>query len=300
MITFDNVDKFILKNINIHIPKGTIVGLVGRSGVGKTTFLKLACGFLKSEAGCVYVDGREQQPYCRGNVSQIGVLFTDRPIFNDKESVKGSFEALKLAYRMSDEEFNVRYAELSKMLGFDACEEQKVSNLSLGQRRRAELGAVLLHKPRLLILDEPTSGLDENAKDTFRRYLKRLVAEGVTVVISSHDLVDISEICDRIAVLDGGKLVYYGSEDMLIKKFMPVDKLLIKVDKRLPDVEDLPLIRYKMENDELVVEYNSNHITSAEILRMVMSQTSVTEVKVYKSDIADAIMNMEKGAYENE
>lgn len=297
MITFDNVSKFILSDINIHIPKGTIVGLVGRSGAGKTTFLKLACGFLKPDKGFVYMDGREQQPYCRGNVSQIGVLFTDRPVFNDKDSVRGGFEALKIAYRMSDEDFDVRYMELSNALRFGEYEGQRISNLSFGQRRRAELGAVLLHKPRLLILDEPTSGLDENAKDVFRRYLKRLAAGGVTVIISSHDLVDISEICDRIAVLDSGKLVYYGSEDMLIKKFMPVDKLLIKVDNRLPDVEDLPLLKYKVENNELTIEYNSNHITSAEILRTIMSQTSVTEVKVYKSDIADAIINMEKGEY---
>lgn len=277
-----------------------MVGLVGRSGAGKTTLLKLVCGFLKADEGSVYVDGAEQQAYSAGNRAEIGVLFTDRPIFNDAESVRDNFEVLKIAYGIAERDFEDRYIKLSAELGFGEYDRQKISSLSLGQRRRAELGAVLLNNPQILILDEPTSGLDENAKNTLRDILLKRLEEGMTVVISSHDIADISQICKRIAVLDRGKLLYYGNEELLIRQFMPMDVMEIKLEGKLPDPEDLPLDRFSLENNILTLTYNSNHITSAEILRNIMSQTSVKEVKISKSDLVDAIIKIERGMNENE
>ncbi len=164
----------------------------------------------------------------------------------------------------------------------------------MGQRRRAELGAVLLHTPKILLLDEPTIGLDENAKQAIYNILQEYISNGTTAVISSHDLTDISRMCQRIAVLNKGKLIYYGKKELLLKKFAPLDRMYIKLLETYPDLEDLPLERYFVENDLLTLFYNSNHITSAEILRTIISQTSIKEVTIKKGDLADIILKIER------
>lgn len=293
MLSFDNVSKFILSDISIHIPKGSIVGLVGASGAGKTTFLRLACGFLRADVGKVYIDGKEQKSFSTDKTGKIGALFADRPIFNDSESVSSNFEALRIAHGISSWEFEYRYFKLATELGVDKFDRQKINSLSLGQRRRAELGAVLLHEPKILILDEPTIGLDENAKDALRKIIEKRAEEGMTVLVSSHDLSDISQVCSRMAVLEKGKLLYYGSKELLIKQFMPMDVMKVKIEGGLPDLEDLPLERYFIENNVLTIKYNSNYITSAEILRNIVSQTKIAEVNISKAGIEDAILKIE-------
>ena len=188
MISFENVSKYILSQINIHIPAGTSVGLAGASGAGKTTFLRLACGLLKCDSGSIYVNGRCQTFYSGKMSKELGVLFADKPILNSEESVCHNFKTLKTIYRLSEKEYQKNYIRLSVQLGFAQFEKKKVKTLSLGQRRRAELGAVLLHTPKILLLDEPTIGLDENAKQAIYNILQEYISNGTTAVISSHDL----------------------------------------------------------------------------------------------------------------
>jgi len=295
MLSFDNVSKFILSQVTLHIPQGTSVGIVGAVGAGKTTLLRLACGLLEADKGEVFIDGDVQKNYSKDVSRGIGVLFTDKPVFNAEESITANFETLRNIYRLKNNAFVTEYRYLSEKLGFDKFEHEKVKNLSLGQRRRAEIGAVLIHNPKVLIMDEPTNGLDANAKEAFKDILNECTKSGMTVVLSSHDLVSISSICQRIAILDKGKLLYYGGEEMLLKQFVPIDIMTLKLAGALPDLEDLPLERLYIEKDIITIVYNSNHITAAEILRNIVSQTGVKEVNISKPDLTDAILKIQKG-----
>ncbi len=293
MISFNNVSKFVLSGLTCHIPKGLSVGIIGATGAGKTTLLKLACGLLKADEGAVYIDGNNQKDYSKKIASDIGVLFTDKPIFNGEESVRDNFEIIKSIYRLNKDDFCKKYKMVSERLGFAEFDNEKVKNLSLGQRRRAEIGAILIHSPRFIIMDEPTNGLDENAKKIFRDIINECIENGATVLISSHDLVSISNICKRIAVLDKGKLLYYGGEELLMKKFVPIDIMTLKLDGEYPDFEDMPLDRYYIEEGNVTLIYNSNHISSAEILENIVSQVKISEVSIRKPDLADAILKIE-------
>ncbi len=289
MIFFEHVSKFILTDVSIHIPQKAAVGLIGPSGCGKTTFLKLACGLLQPAEGCIHTMRLIPERNRRKLGTTSGALFSDIPFFREEETVESNFQNLKIIHRMKGELFTREYTTLAEKLGFDAFAKETVKQLSLGQRHRAELGALLLTRPKLLLLDDVAEGLDQTAKDHLRELLIQRQAEGATLVISSHNMEEISAVCDRIALLDQGSLRYYGDRELLLKRFAPVEVMEICFSGNLPDLEDLPLAHCSLEQNKLKLTYNSNFVTSAELLRHILAQTTVTAVTTHKSGLSDAI-----------
>ncbi len=295
MINIQNVSKFILNDINIYIPEGKTVGLIGASGAGKTTFLKLACGLLLPDCGTVFTMGvnpsLRQKTFCR----EIGMLFAGVPMLEEEESVETNFTVLRNVYGADKELFEREYGMLAKRLGFSDITDRPVRELSLGQKRRVEIAAVLIHYPKLLLMDEPTIGLDENAKQAFYELLEERKREGLSTVLTSHNMEEISHVCDRIALLEKGKLLYYGTEWRLKKTFAPIHSISLEIEGRLPDLEDLPLKKYNLEGNRLQVIYDSTHVTAAEILKHVFSQSEVKDVTIHTPDLADVIMQIGRG-----
>lgn len=295
MICFEQVSKFILSGVNLHIPQGSTVGLIGASGAGKTTFLKLTCGLLLPAAGTVHTL-RKPPVKCRKELAgSLGVLLNDIPVLAEYNTVESNFRDLQIIHGLSEAAFQKEYSELSEVLCFRSFEKATIKELSLGERRRAELGALLLPHPKLLLLDEPTTGLDQNAKEALQTLLLKRRQEGMTLVISSHDMGEISSLCERIVLLDKGNLTYYGDKELLLKQFAPMDTLEVTLSGPFPDLEDLPLQNYNLTWNKLTLTYNSNHVTSAEILRHLLKQTSVSAVTTHKSELADVIRRIEKG-----
>ena len=300
MIHFENVDKFIISKLSIHIPQGKAVGLIGVGGAGKTTFLKLACGLLAPDRGFVSTMGLYPVDRRKKLAENMGALFADIPYLTGEDTIWDNFKFLQKIYRISNEDFIRDYTEISKRLGFADFQNCQVKELSLGQRRRAEIGAVLLSKPKLLLLDEPTEGLDENGKQVFHEMLAERKKEGVTLVISSHNMAEISKVCDRIALIDMGTCVYYGSEEQLRKKIAPIDTMCFELDGKIPDFQDLPIMKYTLDGVKVSLSYNANYVTAAEILELILSQTVVKEVKIHKSDLPDVMIQMSKERKKNE
>ena len=113
--------------------------------------------------------------------------------------------------------------------------------------------------------------------------------------MTSHDMSGVSKMCGRIALLDSGKLVFYGSEDNLRSRYAPIDVMTIKFGEKIPDLQDLPLKKYTVRDDTLTLSYNSNHITSAEILKLILRQTSVSEVSIRKPSLESIISQLKSG-----
>lgn len=291
MIILEDVNKFVLKNVSMHIPTGEIVGVIGPSGAGKTTLMKLVCGLLQLESGYVRVMGKNPVE-SRSHHGKEVAFFAGIPFLCRGDSVRESFEDLKATYQISDTVFQKDYEMLAKELGFGAFQNEKISTLSLGQKMRAELGAAFMLRPKLLLLDEPTVGLDANGKAVFRELLLKKLPEDMTILITSHDMGEISKLCDRIAVLHEGKLLYYGSETRLHRSFTPIETMTVKVSGKYPDLEDFPLVSYFWDKDMLSMRYNANYITAAEILRLILLQTEVSEVKIQKPDLESVIARL--------
>lgn len=292
MINFENVSCRVLKGISLNIPKGETVGLIGKSGAGKTTLIKLACGLLPHDSGRIFTLGKD--PVKNRNLyrEKISVFIAGTPLLCRDDTVFQGFELIRSIYGISKSDFAKRYKALSERLNFSKYESELVKNLSLGERMRAEIGAALIYQPKLLILDEPNIGLDENAKSALGQLLSERRGAGMTTLLSSHDMASVSNACSRIALLDKGGLVFYGSMENLRSRYTPIDTMSLKIEGRLPDLEDLPLKKYSISGNAISLSYNSNHITAAEILRTVMRQTAVLEVGIKKPDLEHVISQL--------
>ncbi len=297
MLSFEHVSKFILSDITLHIPRGVCVGIIGASGAGKTTFLKLACGLLAPTKGTVYTLQKDSIEKRTEICPRIGCLLERIPILEEYETVEENFRKLQIIHRIPEEKFRTEYAFLKERFGMREYEHVAVKSLSLGQRRRAELAAVLLHRPELLLLDEPVNGLDENAKQILKEILQERVCQGMTLVLTSHNMREVAGICERIVVLEQGKLLYYGEQATLLKEYAPMDRMCLKLTGELPDMEDLPLEEYCFEEDRLVLTYNSNYVTAAEIMEVLLPQTSIGEVSIQKQELSEVIFAIKAEEY---
>ncbi len=292
MVCFEKVSKFILSDVSFCVPKGQAVGLIGSSGAGKTTLLKLACGMLAPEHGRVRILGREPVGERRLIKSSVGACIAGIPLLEGEDKVEEGFRMLQIIYRIPRKRYVESYGELSARLGFRELAKSRCRDLSAGQRARVRLGAALLSEPEALLLDEPTSGLDVNGKAALRDILTERCRRGMAVLVTSHDMTEISALCSRLVLLEKGRLLYYGSERTLLRRYAPPEEITVKLSGRFPDLEDLPLDSYALDGDELRLRFYPAYITAAEILKQLLRQTGLQSVDIHRAGLEDVLMRV--------
>jgi len=220
-----------VKGIDFTIEEGELVGFVGPNGAGKTTTLKMLSGILYPSGGEAKVLGhtpwerkKEYQKQFALVMGQKNQLWWDLP-------AQESFILNKEIYEVSDEDFKAHLDELVGLLDIKEVLDIPVRKLSLGQRMKCELVAALIHQPKVLFLDEPTIGLDVVAQKNIRDFIRKYNQEKkTTIILTSHYMEDIKELCKRIIIIDSGKIIYDGSLDEVIKKYAPYKELKITFD----------------------------------------------------------------------
>jgi len=200
-----------VEDISFAIDSGEAVGYLGPNGAGKSTMIKMMTGILVPTAGSIRVLGRVPHEERMANAREIGVVFGQRSQLWWDLPVRDSFELNRRIYNIADARYRENLGHLAEMLEMTGYLERPVRQLSLGQRMRAEIAMALLHDPKILFLDEPTIGLDVVAKDAVRRFLSQINRErGVSIILTTHDLQDIEQICPRLIMVDDGKLLFDG------------------------------------------------------------------------------------------
>lgn len=203
-------------NLSFTIDEGEFVGFLGPNGAGKSTTIKMLTGILHPSAGTVLVTGVSPQRQRIEVAQRIGVVFGQRTGLWWDLPLQESFEILRALYRIPSKLFQRRLDELEAVFRLSAFWRTPVRQLSLGQRMRGELTGSLLHDPAVLFLDEPTIGLDVTAKSALRAFLQARNRErGTTVILTTHDMSDVEELCTRILVIDRGLAVFDGSASEL-------------------------------------------------------------------------------------
>lgn len=224
LFTTEKEIKQAVSDVSFHIGKGEIAGYIGSNGAGKSTTIKMMTGILVPTSGTVVVNGIEPYKKREDNARQIGVVFGQRTQLWWDLPLTETFAVLREIYQVPEADFKNRMEFLYDVLGIGEFENRSVRTLSLGQRMRADLGAALIHNPKVLYLDEPTIGLDVVVKDKIRDAIKEMNRNfNTTVVLTTHDLVDIEELCSHIIIIDEGKKIYDGNLDGLKTEYHEAD-----------------------------------------------------------------------------
>ncbi|MEI7027456.1 ABC transporter ATP-binding protein [Paenibacillus sp. y28] len=206
--------------ISFHIPEGEIVGFLGPNGAGKTTTMKLLTGLLHPSSGKLQVAGF--RPYEQKNEfkRRISLVMGQKSQLIWDVPAAETFLVNKVIYELDDREYKRHLDGLVEMLKIGEVMTKPVRQLSLGERMKCELAAALLHKPDLVFLDEPTIGLDVNMQEVMRAFIAEYNREfKATILLTSHYMADVTALCERVLVINHGRLVYDGSMSRLVDRF---------------------------------------------------------------------------------
>ncbi len=212
----EKIRKTAVDNVSFAIKEGEMVGYIGSNGAGKSTTIKMMSGILTPTSGSCLVNGLEPYKERKKNAKNIGVVFGQRTQLWWDVPVIDSYELLKDIYSISKKTYNRNLEELTDLLNLAELLKTPARQLSLGQRMRCEIGASLLHGPRLLFLDEPTIGLDAVSKLAVREFILRQNEEhGTTVILTTHDMQDIEALTKRIILIGKGRVLMDGSLEQI-------------------------------------------------------------------------------------
>lgn len=299
LFTREKVTKVAVDDVSLAIQKGEIVGYIGSNGAGKSTTIKMMSGILTPTSGTCMVNGLEPYRNRKKNAKNIGVVFGQRTQLWWDLPLSETYTVLKEIYDVSDEDYRERMNFFEDVLGLQEFIHSTVRTLSLGQRMRADLAAALLHNPKVLFLDEPTIGLDVVVKDKIRQAIREINGKyDTTVLLTTHDLNDIEQLCRRIIIIDAGKKIYDSTLNQLKKDHGYRCSILFEW-KELPDSEKLERLRNLSEKAMFEgqerggkVTFNKNELSVAEVIAGVMRILEVKDIQIKETELTDIVKNI--------
>jgi ABC-2 type transport system ATP-binding protein len=277
-------------NLTFTVEEGSVVGYIGPNGAGKSTTVKMLTGILVPSAGRISVGGLEPSRQRVQLARRIGAMFGQRvQLWWDLPLIE-SFELLRHIYRVPADRFRQNLATFREVLDLDPFLHTPVRQLSLGQRVRGELSAVMLHDPEVLFLDEPTIGLDVVAKQRVREFLTRVNRErNVTVLLTTHDLADIERLCSRILMIDHGRLIYDGTVDELIERYGAERTLVVDLEAPAPPLVIPGATVVKVDGPRQWLRFRRGETSAAQVTAAVAAQAPLLDLAIEEPDIEDVV-----------
>ncbi len=294
--------KVAVDDISFGIKEGEIVGYIGSNGAGKSTTIKMMSGILTPTSGSCMVNGLEPYRNRKKNAKNIGVVFGQRTQLWWDLPLSETYTVLKEIYGVSDGDYAERMNFFEDVLELGEFMHNTVRTLSLGQRMRADLAAALLHNPKVLFLDEPTIGLDVVVKDRIRLAIREInETYHTTVILTTHDLNDIEELCRRIIIIDAGKKIYDSTLSQLKKDYGFRCSITFEW-KDMPDEAQTRMLRdmggnigYRESDKGAKVYFSKKEISVAQVIGKVMGIVEVKDIQIKETELTDIV----KDIYQN-
>jgi ABC-2 type transport system ATP-binding protein len=272
--------------ISFQIQPGEVVGYLGPNGAGKSTTIKMLTGLLVPTGGEIIVNGhipwKQRQQY----VARIGAVFGQRTTLWWDLPVIESLELLQHIYKIPPDRFRKNLDEFRGILELDPFLQSPTRSLSLGQRMRADLAAALLHDPVILFLDEPTIGLDVVAKERIRQFILHVNRErGTTVLLTTHDLSDVEKLCERVMIIDHGKLLFDGKLNTLQNRFGGKRELSVDFAESYPDITVPGADIQSNEGLRATYQFDRGTLSASELIRRLTGRYRIVDLSVREPDI---------------
>lgn len=290
-----HVENIAVKPLNLSIEEGETVAYVGPNGAGKSTTIKMLTGILMPTAGTISVNGINPYRKRMENAAGIGAVFGQRTQLWWDIPIVESFSLLKDIYQIPDRVYKSNMDQFTELLGMNEFIHLSARKLSLGQRMRADLAAALLHNPPILYLDEPTIGLDVSVKQRIREFIKKINQEQqTTVMLTTHDLGDIEDLCKRLIIIDHGSIIYDGSLSEVKSRFARNRIIFFQVASPMPGLYEqltqTPGMKLALLSElEFSVSFDRYEYTASEVVSRVMKHGEVVDFRMEETNIEQVI-----------
>ena len=289
-----------VKQINFDIYQGELVGYIGENGAGKSTTIKMLTGLLTPTSGKVIVNGIVPSENRIQNNKNIGAVFGQKTQLWWDLPVIESFDLIKKMYKIPEKEYKENLERFTKILNLDNLMDKQVKNLSLGQKMRCEIAATFLHNPKIVYLDEPTIGLDVLVKENIRKFIKDINREKkTTIILTTHDLKDIEDVCNRIILLDKGQIIYDGNKQKFKDTYgkYVIAELIIKnktkeINKNIA-LKNVQII--EESKNKLIIKFSHEEITIVKIMAEISKYCTIEDIHMKETELEDILKEIYKG-----
>ncbi len=291
-----------VKGINFNIEEGELVGYIGENGAGKSTTIKMLTGLLTPTSGKIVVNGIVPYEKRIENNKSIGAVFGQKTQLWWDLPVIESFRLIKQMYKLPDGEYRKNLKKFTQILELEELLDKQVKNLSLGQKMRCEIAATFLHNPKIVYLDEPTIGLDVFVKENIRKFIKDINREKkTTVILTTHDLKDIEDVCNRIILLDQGEIIYDGDKQKfkdIYGKYVFAELVVSNKNGKLSDTITLNGCEIVEETEKSIkIKFNHEETTIMQILNTISNHCVVEDIHMREAELEDILKEIYKGAH---
>lgn len=294
-----------VNNISFNIEEGELVGYIGENGAGKSTTIKMLTGLLTPTSGKVVVNGIVPNENRIENNKQIGAVFGQKTQLWWDLPVIESFRLIKKMYDIPNGEYRKNLKKFTEILDLEELLEKQVKNLSLGQKMRCEIAATFLHNPKVVYLDEPTIGLDILVKENIRKFIKDINKEKkTTVILTTHDLKDIEEVCDRIILIDKGTVIYDGEKETFKNKYGKHIRAEFVIQNKNNNItletseDEFEVLEENEKN--IKIKFNHDKLTIMDIVKSISNYCEILDMHIQEEGLEEILKEIYRGEVIND
>ena len=294
-----------VNNISFNIEEGELVGYIGENGAGKSTTIKMLTGLLTPTSGKVIVNGIVPNEKRIQNNKQIGAVFGQKTQLWWDLPVIESFRLIKKMYNIPEGEYRKNLKKFTEILYLNDLLDKQVKNLSLGQKMRCEIAATFLHNPKVVYLDEPTIGLDILVKENIRKFIKDINKEKkTTVILTTHDLKDIEEVCDRIILIDKGSIIYDGEKETFKNKYgkhIITEFVIQNKDKNITlETNDEEFEVIEEDENTVKIKFNHDKLTVMDVVKSISNYCEILDMHIQEEGLEEILREIYRGEVIND
>ena len=291
-----------VNKINFNIEEGELVGYIGENGAGKSTTIKMLTGLLTPTSGSVLVNGIHTNEKRIQNNKNIGAVFGQKTQLWWDLPVIESFRLIRQMYKIPEGEYRKNLKKFTEILELDDLLEKQVKNLSLGQKMRCEIAATFLHDPKIVYLDEPTIGLDVLVKENIRKFIKDINKEkNTTVILTTHDLKDIEDVCNRIILLDKGQIIYDGEKQKFkdtYGKYIIAEFIIKEKKANISESINSEEIQVLEETEnKLKIRFSHEETTIMKVMDKISEYCTIEDIHMKEAELEDILKEIYKGVH---
>ena len=278
-----------LKNLSLEVKQGEIFGLLGPNGAGKTTFINILAGTVMKSSGKVTVWGYDLDKNPRQVRACIGIVPQEvnfDPFFSPKKllELQAGFYGVKKEDRITD--------SILETVSLDKQANAYTRSLSGGMKRRLLIAKAMVHQPPILFLDEPTAGVDVELRQNLWANVKELNKLGITIVLTTHNLNEAQEMCDRIAIINKGNLVALDTTQKMLERIeSKIIKFKVKDSKNFEKIK-LDGVKFAKSDGQITASYDKNKIKFDQIIEEVKNNVEILDISTDEGDLEDIFLQV--------